>query len=133
MRTAIAELHYLFPVYDDWRKSAWIFETRSFYVDLFSQMGAAWNGKWIDSDKFTDHRFWDRSVGLTFRMSNRIFYSTPFDISLTLARGLNRIGEDENLHGGEKLTPIDLPVIPESIAPTRIKFSIGMGFVNSWQ
>ena len=133
MRTAIAELHYLFPVYDDWRKSAWIFETRSFYIDLFSQMGAAWNGKWFDTDKLTDHRFWDRSVGLTFRMSNRIFYSVPFDISLTLARGLSRIGEDENLHGGEKLTPIDLPVIPESIAPTRIKFSIGMGFVNSWQ
>ena len=133
MRTAIAELHYLFPVYDDWRKSAWIFETRCFYIDLFSQMGAAWNGKWFDTDKLTDHRFWDRSVGLTFRMSNRIFYSVPFDISLTLARGLSRIGEDENLHGGEKLTPIDLPVIPESIAPTRIKFSIGMGFVNSWQ
>ena len=133
MRTAIAELHYLFPVYDDWRKSAWIFETRSFYVDLFSQMGAAWNGKWIDMDKFTDHRFWDRSVGLTFRMSNRIFYSVPFDISLTLARGLNRIGEDDNLEGGQKLSPIDVPGIPESIAPTRIKFSIGMGFVNSWQ
>lgn len=133
MRTAIAELHYLYPVYDDWRKSAWIFETRSFYIDLFSQMGAAWNGKWFDTDKFTDHRFWDRSVGLTFRMSNRIFYSVPFDISLTLARGLNRIDEDENLHGGKKLTPIDLPAIPESIAPTRIKFSIGMGFVNSWQ
>ncbi len=133
MRTAIAELHYLYPVYDDWRKSAWIFETRSFYIDLFSQMGAAWNGKWFDTDKLTDHRFWDRSVGLTFRMSNRIFYSVPFDISLTLARGLSRIGEDENLHGGEKLTPIDLPAIPESIAPTRIKFSIGMGFVNSWQ
>ncbi|MBO6076437.1 MAG: PD40 domain-containing protein [Fibrobacter sp.] len=133
MRTAIAELHYLYPVYDDWRKSAWIFETRSFYIDLFSQMGAAWNGKWFDTDKLTDHRFWDRSVGLTFRMSNRIFYSVPFDISLTLARGLSRIGEDENLHGGEKLTPIDLPAIPESIAPTRIKFSIGMGFINSWQ
>ena len=133
MRTAIAELHYLYPVYDDWRKSAWIFETRSFYIDLFSQMGAAWNGKWFDTDKLTDHRFWDRSVGLTFRMSNRIFYSVPFDISLTLARGLNRIDEDENLHGGKKLTPIDLPAIPESIAPTRIKFAIGMGFVNSWQ
>lgn len=132
-RTAIAELHYLFPVYDDWRKSAWIFETRSFYVDLFTQMGAAWNTKWFDSDKLTDHRFWDRSVGLTFRMGNRIFYGTPFDISLTLARGLSRIGEDDNLHGGHKLTPIDVPLIPESIAPTRIKFSIGMGFINSWQ
>jgi hypothetical protein len=66
-------------------------------------------------------------------MSNRIFYGTPFDISLTLARGLSRIGEDENLHGGKKLSPIDVPLIPESIAPTRIKFAIGMGFVNTWQ
>ena len=134
MRTAVAELHYLFPIYDDWRKGAWIFETRSFYIDLFAQMGAAWNGdKWFDSDKLTDHRFWDRSVGLSFRISNRIFYGTPFDISFTLARGLSRIGEDEDLHGGRKLTPIDLPVIPESIAPTRIKFAIGMGYTNSWQ
>lgn len=132
-KTAIAELHYLFPIYDDWRKSAWIFETRSFYIDGFAQMGAAWNTKWIDMDKFTDHRFWDRSVGLSFRMSNRIFYSIPFDISLTLARGLNRIGEDENLHGGKKLNPIDVPLLPEAIAPTRIKFAIGMGFINSWQ
>ena len=133
MRTAVAELHYLFPVYDDWRKGAWIFETRHFYIDLFAQMGAAWNGKWFDTDKLTDHRFWDRSVGLSFRMSNRIFYGTPLDITFTLARGLNRIGEDENLHGGRKLTPIDMPLIPESVAPTRIKFAIGMGFINSWQ
>ena len=136
-KTAVAELHYLFPVYDDWRKSLWIFETRSFYIDGFAQMGAAWgttkHSKWFDTDKLTDHRFWDRSVGLSFRMSNRIFYGTPFDISLTLARGLSRIGEDENLEGGQKLTPIGVPGIPESIAPTRIKFSIGMGFTNSWQ
>ena len=133
MRTAVAELHYLFPVYDDWRKGAWIFETRHFYIDLFAQMGTAWNGKWFDTDKLTDHRFWDRSVGLSFRMSNRIFYGTPLDITFTLARGLNRIGEDEDLHGGRKLNPIDLPLIPESVAPTRIKFAVGMGFINSWQ
>ena len=133
MRTAVAELHYLFPVYDDWRKGAWIFETRHFYIDLFAQMGAAWNGKWFDTDKLTDHRFWDRSVGLSFRMSNRIFYGTPLDITFTLARGLSRIGEDENLNGGRKLNPIDMPLIPESIAPTRIKFAVGMGILNSWQ
>ncbi len=132
-KTAVAELHYLFPIYDDWRKGAWIFETRHFYLDLFAQTGAAWSSKWFDTDKLTDHRFWDRSVGLSLRMSNRIFYGTPFDISLTLARGLSRIGEDENLHGGKKLSPIDVPLIPESIAPTRIKFAIGMGFINSWQ
>ena len=133
MRTAVAELHYLFPVYDDWRKGAWIFETRHFYIDLFAQMGAAWNGKWFDTDKLTDHRFWDRSVGLSLRMSNRIFYGTPLDITFTLARGLNRISEDEDLHGGRKLNPIDLPLIPESVAPTRIKFAVGMGIINSWQ
>ena len=133
MRTAVAELHYLFPVYDDWRKGAWIFETRHFYIDLFAQMGAAWNGKWFDTDKLTDHRFWDRSVGLSLRMSNRIFYGTPLDITFTLARGLSRIGEDENLNGGRKLNPIDMPLIPESIAPTRIKFAVGMGILNSWQ
>ena len=132
-KTAVAELHYLYPVYEDWRKGLWIFETHSFVIDGFAQMGAAWNTKWFDTDKLTDHRFWDRSVGLSFRMSNKIFYSIPFDISLTLARGLNRIGEDSDLHGGKKLTPIDVPLIPESIAPTRIKFAIGMGFVNSWQ
>lgn len=132
-KTAVAEVHYLFPIYDDWRKSLWIFSTRSFYFDLFAQMGAAWNSKWLDTEKLKDHRFWDRDVGLSFRWSNKLFYSVPFDISLTFARGLSRIGEDENLHGGRKLNPIDLPVIPENIAPTRIKFAIGMGFINSWQ
>ena len=132
-KTAIAELHYLFPIYDDWRKGFWIFETRSFYIDGFTQMGAAWNTKWFDKDKLTDHRFWDRSAGLSFRMSNRIFYNIPFDVSLTLARGLNRIGENSKLEGGKKPTPIDIPLIPESVAPTRIKFAIGMGFTNSWQ
>ena len=132
-KTAMAELHYLFPIYDDWRKSAWIFSTRAFYFDVFAQVGAAWNSKWFDTDKFTDHRFWDRDVGISFRMSNKIFYSIPLDISLTFARGLSRIGEDDELHGGWKLHPIDLPLLPESICPTRIKFAIGMGFVNSWQ
>ena len=132
-KTAVAEVHYLFPIYDDWRKTAWIFSTRSLYFDLFAQMGAAWNSSWFDTDKFTDHRFWDRSVGLSFRMSNKIFYSIPVDISLTFARGLSRIGENRDLTGGHKLNPIDLPLLPESIAPTRINLSIGMGFNNSWQ
>lgn len=132
-KTAMAEVHYLFPIYDDWRKSVWIFSTRSFYFDLFAQIGAAWNSKWFDSDKLTDHRFWDRSVGLSFRMSNKIFYSIPVDITFTLARGLSRIGENKDLSGGRKLNPIDLPLLPESIAPTRISIDIGMGFNNSWQ
>lgn len=132
-KTAVAEVHYLYPIYDDWRKSAWIFSTRSLYFDVFAQIGAAWNSKWIDTDKFTDHRFWDRSVGFSLRMSNKLFYSVPLDISITLARGLSRIGENRDLSGGHKLNPIDLPLIPESIAPTRINFTIGMGFTNTWQ
>lgn len=134
-KTAMAEVHYLFPIYDDWRKTAWIFSTRDFYIDLFAQIGAAWNTKWFDMDKFKEHDFWDRSVGLSFRMANKMFYNVPLDISLTLARGLNRIGETPSgdRSGSKKLTPIDLPVLPSSIEPTRIKFSIGMGFENSWQ
>lgn len=81
----------------------------------------------------TKGKFWDRDVGLSFRWSNKLFYSIPLDISLTFARGLSRIGEDENLEGGRKLNPIDLPIIPECIAPTRIKFAVGMGFLNTWQ
>ena len=37
-KTAMAEVHYLFPVYDDWRKGFWIFETRAFYIDAFAQI-----------------------------------------------------------------------------------------------
>jgi len=132
-KTAVAEVHYLFPIYDDWRKSAWIFSTRSFYFDIFAQAGAAWNSKWMDTDKFTDHRFWDRDVGLSFRWSNKLFYSIPLDVSLTFARALSRIGENEDLTGGRKITPIDMPVLPENASPTKIKFTIGMGYTNSWQ
>ena len=131
-KTAMAELHYLYPIYDDWRHDLWIFSTRSLYVDLFSQIGAAWTGNWF-SDKLTDHGFWDRSVGLSFRMSNKIWGSVPLDISVTVARGLDRIGEDSDLRGGTKLDPIHLTFLPKVLRPTRIKFSIGMGFANSWQ
>ena len=131
-KTAMAEIHYLYPIYDDWRHDLWIFSTRSLYIDLFSQIGAAWNGDFFTS-KFKKHEFWDRSVGLSFRMSNKIWDNIPLDISLTLARGLSRIGEDKDLQGGTKLEPIHLTFLPKSLRPTRIKFSIGMGFANSWQ
>ena len=131
-KTAMAEIHYLYPIYDDWRHDLWIFSTRSLYVDLFAQMGAAWNGDFF-TDKLTKHEFWDRSVGLSFRMSNKIWGNIPFDISLTFARALSRIDEDEDLRGGYKLNPIGLSFLPKSLRPTRIKFSIGMGFANSWQ
>ena len=131
-KTAIAELHYLYPIYDDWRHDLWIFSTRSLYVDLFAQIGAAWDGKFWTS-KLTKHEFWDRSIGLSFRMSNKIWDNIPLDITLTFARGLSRIGEDKDLRGGSKLNPIDLPLLHKDICPTRIKFSIGMGFINTWQ
>lgn len=132
IKTAMAELHYLYPIYDDWRHNLWIFSTRSLYVDLFAQIGAAWDGKFWTS-KLTKHEFWDRSVGLSFRMSNKIWDNIPLDITLTLARGLSRIGEDKDLRGGTKLDPVHLTFLPKALRPTRIKFSIGMGFLNSWQ
>jgi hypothetical protein len=130
-KNAVAELHYLFPIYEDWRHSFWIFAIRDFYVDLFAQAGAAWNGKWNESDKFTKHGFWDRSVGLSFRMSNKLFYSIPMDLTLTFARALDPIGEEDG--SGFRLTPIDMPLLPKSADPTRIKITLGMGFLNSWQ
>ena len=132
-KTAMAEVHYLFPIYDDWRKGFWIFETRDFYFDVFAQIGAAWNSKWFDMDKFTDHDFWDRSVGLSFRWSNKLFYSIPLDISLTFARALSRIGDENGRSESWTPSPIDVPLLPDAVSPTRIKFAIGMGFVNSWQ
>ncbi|MDY6331490.1 MAG: hypothetical protein SPL52_08290 [Fibrobacter sp.] len=132
IKTAMAELHYLYPIYDDWRNNLWIFSTRSLYVDLFAQIGAAWEGKFWTS-KLTKHEFWDRSVGLSFRMSNKIWDNIPLDITLTLARGLSRIGEDKDLRGGTKLDPVHLTFLPKALRPTRIKFSIGMGFINTWQ
>jgi len=132
-KTAMAEVHYLFPIYDDWRKGFWIFETRGFYFDVFAQIGAAWNSKWFDMDKFTDHDFWDRSVGLSFRWSNKLFYSIPLDISLTFARALSRIGDENGRSESWTPSPIDVPLLPDAVSPTRIKFAIGMGFVNSWQ
>ena len=132
-KTAMAELHYLFPFYDDWRKGFWIFETRAFYIDAFAQIGAAWNSKWFDTDKFTDHDFWDRSAGLSFRWSNKIFYSIPLDISLTFARALSRIGDENGRSESRKVKPIDIPLLPDAASPTKIKFAIGMGFINTWQ
>ena len=82
--------------------------------------------------KFKKRDFWDRSVGLEFRMANRIFYTLPFNISLNLARGLDRIGEDEYGEGGRKMEPIGISILPKSIRPTKIKFSIGFDFENTW-
>ena len=130
-KTAMAELHYLFPIYDDWRKRLWIFSTRDLYLDVFTQAGATWNGKWNNSDEFTKHGFWDRSAGFGIRWSNKLFESIPMDMTLSFARALDRIGEEDG--SGYKLNPIKIPLIPKKFAPTRIRFNLGMGFLNSWQ
>lgn len=132
LKTAKAEIHYLFPIFEDFRKQFWIFTTRDLFVNLYAQVGAAWNDHGIPMSKFSKREFWDRSVGVEIRLANRIFYTMPFNLSLNLARGLDRIGEDENGKGGRKMTPIDIPVLPKAVSPTKIKFSIGFDFDNSW-
>lgn len=132
LKTAKAELHYLFPIFEDFRNQFWIFTTRDLFVNLYAQVGAAWNDHGVPMSKFSKREFWDRSVGIEFRMANRIFYTIPFNISLNLARGLDRIGEDEYGKGGRKMSPIDIPILPGAISPTRIKFSIGFDFDNTW-
>lgn len=132
MKTASADVHYLFPIYQDFRNQFWIFTTRDFYIDMYAQVGSAWNDNGIPMEKLKDTQFWDRSVGLEIRVGNRIFYSIPFDISFNVARGLDRVGVDENGHGGYKMHPLDVPLLGESISPTRMSFTIGMGFNNRW-
>lgn len=132
LKTAKAEIHYLFPIFEDWRNQLWIFSTRDFFINLYAQIGAAWNDHGVPVSKFKHRDFWDRSVGLEFRLANRIFYTLPFNISLNLARGLDRIGEDENGKGGTKMSPIDIPILPKAISPTRISFLIGFDFNNTW-
>ena len=101
-------------------------------MDMYAQVGSAWNDNGFPMEKLKDTQFWDRSVGLEIRVGNRIFYSIPFDISFNVARGLDRIGVDENGHGGYKMHPLDVPLLGESISPTRMSFTIGMGFNNRW-
>ena len=103
------------------------------FIDIFAQVGAAWTSEWLDFDKFKSRDFWDRSVGIEIRFANTLFYSIPLDISLNIARGLDRIGADAYGKGGRKMNPIDIPLLPSEISPTRIHFSIGTGFRNSWQ
>lgn len=131
-KAAIGQVHYLFPIYDDFRKSLWIFSTQSLYIDVFAQVGGAWNSSWFDTDLWKNERFWDRSVGFEIRLANTIFYSIPLDISLSFARGLDRVGKDSDGSGGSKLDRINMPLLPSVIEPTKIKFSIGMGFNNRW-
>ncbi len=133
IKVAKAEIHYLFPIYNDFRNEFWIFTTRDLYVDAYAQVGSAWNDSGFPAKKLKDTRFWDRSVGLEIRIANRIFYSIPFDISLNLARGLDRIGENAEGRGGRKMNPIDVPLLPEMVSPTRIGFTIGMGFNDRWK
>lgn len=133
MKIAKAEVHYLFPIYDDFRNSFWILSTRDFYIDLYAQTGCTWNDHGIPMEKIKKREFWDRSVGIELRISNKVFYSVPFDISINFARALDRTGEDENGLGGRKMNPIGLPLISKNIAPTRIGFAIGMGFNDRWK
>ncbi|HHX15999.1 MAG TPA: hypothetical protein GX724_07565, partial [Fibrobacter sp.] len=131
-KAAIGQVHYLFPIYDDFRKSLWIFSTQSLYIDVFAQVGGAWNSSWFDTDLWKNERFWDRSVGFEIRLANTIFYSIPLDISLSFARGLDRVDKGSDGSGGSKLDRINMPLLPSVIEPTKIKLSIGMGFNNRW-
>ena len=132
-KTAIFQIHYLFPVYKDLRTRFWIFDIRDFYVDFFMQAGAASASSWFDFDKYTTKGFFDRSIGLEFRFGNILFNSIPFDISLSLAKGLDRIDEDDFGQGGKKMNPIDIPLLPDCVSPTRIHLTISSGFKNLWQ
>lgn len=71
-------------------------------------------------------------MGLEWRWSNRLFYTTPFDVSFRIARALDRVGQDSEGNGGRKVTPLDVPVLPSVVSPTQVRLNIGMGFSNGW-
>lgn len=131
-KTALAQLHYIFPIYSDFRKHWWIFTSRDFYIDVYAQIGTAWNSSWFDKKTFKNKDLWDRSVGFELRLANTLFYSIPLDISINIARGLDRVAKNADGSGGSRLHRIDIPLLPTAIEPTRISFSIGMGFNNRW-
>ena len=131
-RTALAQLHYIFPIYSDFRKHWWIFTSRDFFIDVYAQIGTAWNSSWFDKTALKNKDLWDRSVGFELRLANTLFYSIPLDISINIARGLDRVAKNADGSGGSRLHRIDIPLLPTAIEPTRISFSIGMGFNNRW-
>ncbi len=131
-KTALAQLHYIFPIYKDFRKHLWIFTSRDFFIDVFAQVGTAWNSSWFDKEALKNIDLWDRSVGFEIRLANTLFYSIPLDISLSFARGLDRIAKKADGSGGSRLHRIDIPLLPTAIEPTKISFTIGMGFNNRW-
>ena len=131
-KTALAQLHYIFPIYSDFRKHWWIFTSRDFFIDVYAQIGTAWNSSWFDKTAFKNKDLWDRSVGFELRLANTLFYSIPLDISINIARGLDRVAKNADGSGGSRLHRIDIPLLPTAIEPTRISVSIGMGFNNRW-
>lgn len=129
-RTTKAQLHYLFPLYENWDARWWIFTAKSMAVDVFAQTGAAWDHRVSFRSRFEKREYWKRSVGLELRWSNRIFMHQPLDIWLNLARGLDRI---HTAQGAETLEPVDMPLLPGKLSPTGVAFGIGLGFSDPWR
>lgn len=129
-RTAQGQLHYLFPLYENLDARWWIFTAKGMALDLFSQVGAAWDSDVSFRSRFEKREYWKRSVGLEFRWSNSIFMNQSFDIWLNLARGLDRIATSK---GFAELDPVDVPFLPGKVSPTAISFGIGIGFSDPWR
>jgi len=127
--TALAQLHYLFPLYENLRASWWIFCARDFYMDLFAQAGSAWwnSDSYLDRVQNVDN--WKRSLGLEFRFHNTIFLNQPMELWLRLARGLDRV----DVNGvSTDLETVHVPLLPSVAEPTSVAFGIGFSFADSW-
>jgi len=76
--TVLAEARYIFPIYSDLRKRFGIFTTRNFSVSPYAQMGTV-----LGDDRL-------RSLGIDWRLENRLFYLAPFNFNFGVAKGLDR-------------------------------------------
>ncbi len=128
-RTAVGQLHYLFPLYQDLNATWWIFTAKDFHTDVYAQIGSAW---WDGSsilNKMNGLDAWKRSVGFEFRFTNSIFMNQPLDVWVNFARALDRV---QVLGVSQDVERVSLPWIPSVIEPTGISLGVGFQFNDPW-
>ncbi len=121
-RSALAELHYAFPLYTELEASLWILSIQDLYMDLFAQAGASWSDGGSFWDEFKNQSNVQRSIGFELRASNDLFHTQPFVLYLQWSRAL------DSLKSGRSVSEVSIPLMPSFLEPTGIRFGIGYSF-----
>jgi hypothetical protein len=124
-KTLMLQAHLLYPLYKELGWTWWVFDMQDMYFDLFAQAGRAWDDSFFNEEWEEDWQTsFRRSVGVEFRMSNRIFYTQSFDVYFRFARALDKV----RMADGEvwESKNLDIPLIPGVISPTEVQIGIGI-------